>query len=110
MQPSGGIVTSCRGMPTLGNGEEATISDVTLSSARAFVAGLQTQTETFANHPFRQPRQAELSSRTIHGYVRTLKVFSAWLFEEDLVSRMSCRDSSAPKSPVQSSRFCPTER
>ena len=67
----------------LGKGEDATISDVSLASARAFVASLQTQTEAYVNHPFRQPRRAELSSHTIHGYVRTLKVFSAWLYEED---------------------------
>lgn len=70
----------------LGNGHVATIRDITLSSARAFVASLQEKDILYEDHPYRQPQEGGLSTQTVHGYVRTLKAFSAWLYEEDFTN------------------------
>ena len=81
----------------LHDGDIATISDVSLSTARAFVASLQHQERVYEDHPFRKPREGGLSSHTIHGYVRTLKVFSAWLFEEGFTAENVLERLKRPK-------------
>ena len=63
-------------------GESATITDVTLHSARAFIAHLQEKTSRWEDHPISPAQEGGLSPYTIHGYVRTLKVFGSWLAEE----------------------------
>jgi hypothetical protein len=59
-------------------GDEGTIKDFTLQNARAFVAELQGRSERYSNHPTMPTMKGGLSAYTIHGYVRSLKVFAAW--------------------------------
>jgi site-specific recombinase XerC len=67
-------------------GDPATLADVTLANARAFVAHLQGKTSRYADHDFRPEQAGGLSPRTIHAYVRTLKTFGNWLHEEGFVA------------------------
>jgi len=71
----------------LKNGEEARLTDVTLDTARSFIASLQARKCRFYDHPYRPTEEGGLSPFTIHGYVRTLKVFSTWLVEEGFTSK-----------------------
>jgi site-specific recombinase XerD len=65
----------------LGNGS-AKIENVTMASARAFIAELQGRDYHFRNLPTQHEVPGALSTQTIHGYVRCLKVFSSWMYEE----------------------------
>lgn len=66
-------------------GEDATIKDVTLPNARAFIAYLQEKTTRWEDHPISPTQEGGLSPHTIHAYVRTIKVFGSWLAEEGFV-------------------------
>jgi site-specific recombinase XerD len=66
----------------LTDGEPAKLKEFTLEVTRDFIAELQDKTSRFSDHPNRPEAEGGLSTHTIHGYVRTLKVFSTWLYEE----------------------------
>lgn len=67
-------------------GEGATIKDMTIHNARAFIASLEERTSRYDDHPLSPKQEGGLSPYTIHGYVRTLKAFGAWLEEEGYAS------------------------
>jgi len=70
----------------LDNGQPAKLSDLTLDRTRQFVAMLQNRTCRFEGHPIRRRAEGGLSPFTIHGYVRTLKAFATWLYDEGFTS------------------------
>ena len=82
----------------LSNGQPATIKDISLSASRAFIASLQEKDHLYADHPFRRPQEKKLSSYTLHGYVRALKAFSAWLYEEDFTEQDLLAKLKRPKT------------
>lgn len=63
-------------------GPEGTAKDFNLPRARSFIAYLQGRTERYTNHSRIPRKEGGLSAYTVHGYVRTLKAFAAWLYEE----------------------------
>jgi site-specific recombinase XerD len=63
-------------------GAEAKLPDITLPTVRSFVAYLQGKTSRYENHPLTKPQEGGLSTFTIHGYVRAVKAFTSWLYEE----------------------------
>ena len=71
----------------LGNGTETKLKDLSIDDARSFVAWLQSRPSRYANHPMRPKEDGGLSANTIHGYVRALKAFSTWLYEEQFTGR-----------------------
>jgi site-specific recombinase XerD len=77
----------------------ATARDVTLNNARAFVASLQEREVRYEVHPLSPAKRGGLSPSTIHGYVRTLKVFSTWLVEEGLTTVNALAKLRRPKLP-----------
>jgi site-specific recombinase XerD len=84
-------------------GPDAKLRDLTLERARAFVAMLQTSGTRYQNHPNKAPAQGSFSPHYIHGYVRSLKMFSHWLLEEgylpvDVLARL--KRPSLPKTVV----------
>ncbi len=81
----------------LSNGHDAVLPDFTLDQARAFIASLQEREERFSEHPRRKAIPGGLSSYTIHGYVRSLKAFSAWLVQEDFIPRDPLAKLKRPK-------------
>lgn len=80
-------------------GENATIADLTLGNARAYIAHLQSRTTLFEHHPHRTPQDGELAASTIHAYVRCIKVLGAWLQEEGLLSTNPFAKLKRPKLP-----------
>ena len=80
-------------------GEAARIKDLTLTNARAFVAALQSREERYVNHPFKPPEKGGLSPHTIHGYVRVIKAFGAWLEEEGFTNKHPFLRLKRPKLP-----------
>ena len=56
----------------LANGDEATLSDVTVHNARAFVAWLQQKDTRYEGHCLRPTEDGGLSPSTVHSYVRAL--------------------------------------
>ena len=49
---------------------------------REFVLYLQSREDKFERNAFVPTRREKLSGHTIRGYVRTLKAFASWLYEE----------------------------
>ena len=70
---------------------------LTLAQARAFVAQLQGRTARYEHHPISPRKEGGLSDYTIAAYVRTLKVFSAWLARGRLHQDGSLRPPEAPQ-------------
>ena len=83
----------------LTNGHETTLSDLTLENARAFVASLQDQEVKWKGHPQQHEKAGKLSAFTVHGYVRALKVFSAWLSDEGYTPQDVLLRLKKPKLP-----------
>ena len=83
----------------LANGEPAGLEALTLSNARAFVAHLQGKSAKYGGASMRPQEKGGLSPRTIHGYVRTLKVFGSWLHEEGFTEAHPFERLKAPKLP-----------
>ena len=81
----------------LSNGHEAALPDLDLERARAFVTALQERDQRFADHPYREPLKGGLSPFTIHGYVRAIRAFSAWLAEEEFLPRDPLTKLKRPK-------------
>ena len=65
---------------------DARVPDLTLANGRAFVASLQERDQRFVDHPYRETLKGGLSPYTIHGYVRAMRAFTAWLVEEGYCS------------------------
>ncbi len=63
----------------------ASIHDLGLHEARAFVQELQTTTQRWQDHPTIRGSYGNLSVSTIRGYVRTLKVFWNWIADEGYI-------------------------
>ena len=82
-----------------GNGEPARISAVSVNEARAFVAHLQGVDAKYKNHPLTPQVEGGLSPYTIHGYVRTIKVFGSWLQEEGFTAANIFSKLKRPKLP-----------
>ena len=80
-------------------GETATIGDLTLDNARAFVASLRGRSVRYENHPRRVPEDGGLSPSTIHAYVRCLKVLGSWLEDEGLTAANPFGRLKRPKLP-----------
>ena len=80
-------------------GDAAPIKDLSLDSARAFVASLRARSTRYENHPRKRPEQGGLSPSTIHAYVRCLKAFGSWLYDEGLLASNPFRRLKRPKLP-----------
>jgi site-specific recombinase XerD len=80
-------------------GDTATIRDLSLKNARAFVAHLQGQKTRYQDHPLIPVQEGGLSVHTIHGYVRAIKAFGSWLAEEGFTAVNKFVRLKRPKLP-----------
>jgi site-specific recombinase XerD len=80
-------------------GESATVKDLNLANARSFIASLQARDSRYANHPIAPSQAGGLSEHTIHGYVRALKAFSNWIFQEGFTRANSLDRLKRPALP-----------
>jgi len=76
-----------------------TIKDFTLNNARAFVMHLQEKEVRYENHPVSPVKKGGLRPASIHGYVRTLKVFSSWLADDSYTTGNVLLKLKRPKLP-----------
>lgn len=79
--------------------EDNSLEDFDLNLARSFVAHLQGKEEIFDDHPFRPTQKKPLSKRTIQGYVRTLKAFASFLYDEGFTEENRLSKLKIPKAP-----------
>ncbi len=63
-------------------GDAPALPEMTIHSARAFIASLQERTTRYQNHPLVPPKEGGLSAFYIHSHVRALKAFANWLYDE----------------------------
>jgi site-specific recombinase XerD len=82
-----------------GQGEDVPFDELSLEGAKSFISYLQRRTSKYQNHQFRKIEDEALSPHTIHAYVRTLKAFGAWLFEEGYTTDHPFRRLKPPKLP-----------
>ena len=80
-------------------GEAATIQDLTLNNARAFIASLRARKVRYADHPRKKAERGTLSASTVHAYVRCLKVFGSWLSDEGFLAANPFARLKRPKLP-----------
>jgi integrase/recombinase XerD len=62
-------------------GVDAKLGDLAVAKVREFVSSLQDQRELYLNNP-RVRRQGKLSTSYILGFVRALRAFASWLYED----------------------------
>jgi site-specific recombinase XerD len=75
------------------------LAELNIQEARNFIAGLQSRTSRYDNHPRIPKMEGGLSAYTISAYVRTLKVFSKWLHEEGYIKADLFVRLKIPKTP-----------
>jgi integrase/recombinase XerC/integrase/recombinase XerD len=80
-------------------GDDARIRDLTLDNARSFIAYLQAKEARYEGNGLRPVEPGKLSDYTVHGYVRALKAFSAWLEREERTARDVFARLKRPKLP-----------
>lgn len=80
-------------------GTSATVSDVTLDNARAYIASLRERPHRFEDHPHHPQQEGGLAPSTVHAYVRCLKVFGTWLAEEGFLPSNPFAKLKRPKLP-----------
>ncbi|MCC6192613.1 MAG: tyrosine-type recombinase/integrase [Anaerolineales bacterium] len=78
---------------------EVRIRDLAVDDARSFVRSLMERTTKYANHKFHRETEGGLAPQTIHGYVRSLKTFAAWLAAEGYTSEHIFERLQPPKVP-----------
>ena len=81
------------------DGDEVKLKDISVQHGRDFVSFLRAKTTRYDHHPFTDQKQGGLAPRTIHAYVRALKAFGTWLYEDGLTSRDPFRHLKRPKLP-----------
>lgn len=83
----------------VGDGKGAKLKDVSIDDAREFIASFQARTTRYDDHPYREQQEGGLSPSTIHAYVRTLKVFGTWLYEDGVTRHNLFARLKRPKLP-----------
>lgn len=81
------------------NGHETRLREISIDTAREFIASLQSQTARFVGHPKHPEQEGGLSPSTIHGYVRALKALGTWLHEEGFTTTNIFTRLKRPKVP-----------
>ena len=61
---------------------QARIDSLTIEDGRAFVKYLMERKHRYTDHKLRDEVEGGLAPTTIHGYVRALRSFSSWLYDE----------------------------
>ena len=80
-------------------GEGARLPDLTINSARAFIASLQERTHRYVDHPITPEKEGGLSPNYIHSFVRAIKAFSSWLYEEGFTRQNVLAKMKRPSLP-----------
>jgi len=84
---------------TANQGEDARINNLTIEDGRAFVKFLMERTVRYTDHKLRNEIAGGLAPTTINGYVRALRSFSTWLYEEGHTDESIFDGIKPPKIP-----------
>ena len=76
------------------------ISCINVNDVRGYMLYLRHR-KRFESHPYTPIQESSLASQTIRGHIRTLKVFSAWLFREKYTKDNVLKDLKLPKATVK---------
>ena len=77
-------------------GADAKLNDLTIPKVREYVAELQERGELYLNNE-RVRRQGKLSRSYIQGFVRALRAFSSWLYEDGFTDTNVLKNLRPPK-------------
>ncbi|MCC6236787.1 MAG: tyrosine-type recombinase/integrase [Dehalococcoidia bacterium] len=78
-------------------GSGATLADVTVERARDFIAALQARDRRYENNPHVRAKEGPLSSSYVQGFVRALRAFSSWLYEDGYTATNRLKPVRPPK-------------
>ena len=78
-------------------GDDATLADISIPNARAFIAELQGRKTRNPNNPFYKNKDRPLSSAYIQSFARALRAFSSWLYEDGYTDTNVLRPLKPPK-------------
>ena len=73
------------------------ISSINVEDVRGYMLYLRHR-KRFEGHPYTPIQESALSSQTIRGHVRTIKVFSSWLYREKCNDDNVLKDLKLPKA------------
>jgi site-specific recombinase XerD len=76
-----------------------TVGELTLEDGRAFVKFLMERKTKYPEHTLRHVVQEPLAPQTIQGFVRSLRAFAAWLYQEGYTSDHIFKWLKPPKVP-----------
>lgn len=76
------------------------ISSLNVENVRSYILYLRNR-KRFEGHPYIPKQDTTLSTQTIRGHVRTLKVFSSWLFREKYNKDNVLKDLRLPKATIK---------
>ncbi len=76
------------------------ISSINVENARGYILYLRNR-KKYEGHPYTPTQDSTLSTQTIRGHVRTLKVFSSWLYREKHNKDNVLKDLRLPKAVIK---------
>ncbi|MFC1847168.1 tyrosine-type recombinase/integrase, partial [Chloroflexota bacterium] len=76
------------------------ITSLNVDDVRGYILYLRHR-KRFEGHPYTPIQDSALASQTIRGHIRTLKVFSAWLFREKYIKDNVLKDLRLPKATIK---------
>ncbi len=82
-------------------GAECEVETIRTDTLRVWLADLARQAERRTNHPTRPTREGGLSPYTLAGYVRTMRRFFGWLYEEEHLEDNPAARLKLPKLPKE---------
>lgn len=80
-------------------GAGAKLPDLTINSAMVFIASLQERTDRYVNHPITPEKEGGLSAYYIHSFVRAIKAFASWLYDEGFTRQNTLAKMKRPSLP-----------
>ena len=75
------------------------IEAITIADLRKWQESLASKQEIYTEHPTRPSKSKQLSVYSLHGYVRTVRIFFRWLFEEGHLPKSPAARLELPKLP-----------
>jgi integrase/recombinase XerC/integrase/recombinase XerD len=83
----------------LDNQGQAKINSLTIETGRAFIKHLMERKVRYTDHKLRHEVEGGLAPTTVHGYVRALRSFSTWVYEEGHTDENGFDGIRPPKVP-----------
>jgi integrase/recombinase XerD len=79
-------------------GLSTNVADIGSTELRTFIVYLQ-QKSCYSHHPFARPQDRCLSPHSVNSYIRSIRTFWTWLFQENLIYQNPFAGLKIPKTP-----------